>query len=482
MNKDKNFDIIDTAKKLGITILKAASAEEFIARCPFCGDSKNPKHGHLYLNISKGLYHCVRCGEGGDVVDLYTKLTGLSRKDAYNELLNSSATEAISYEAVEEMLPKIKHNSIAPIEIRDKVYRAFLDKLVLEPHHRKNLLKRGLSWEETSKNLYKSLPDNLNKSETICRKLLNEGYSLKGIPGFYQKEEGERIYWTFIDYAGFLIPVKDTEGRIQGFQIRLDDENQRKYVWFSSRDKLNGTPAHAWQGIHGSPSDIVVITEGPLKADLAHYMSNVTFISIPGVTAIKGIEVLLKQMNAKKIYLAFDMDILTNPAVQKAKTRLEEKLIKAGFKVATKTWDPAYKGIDDYLLMLTKRKNKNVVWEAFCLSAKITKEGNILLKEKNYKLIELWGTEVWIEFSKHAFKRTFQRDIAKELIIIDLKNAEEELGSLKNEQEFIIIDTFANISIVGKLLFYGSKILIITVINKGKDIITKEGDITIKLE
>ena len=355
----KNLDILDVAKRLGIRILRRASSEEYIGRCPFCGDSENPEHGHLYLNISKNVYYCVRCGEGGDVVDLYTELTNLSREEAYKELINGNIPAT---RLNKENPPKIQHNAVAPIGIRDRVYRAFLDKLVLEPSHRRNLLKRGLSWEETAKNLYKSLPEKPEQRWEICKELIKEGYNLKGIPGFYQREKDGERYWDFVDYRGFLIPVKDAQGQIQGFQIRLDEEEKgRKYVWFSSRGKPNGTPAHAWQGVHGEPSEVIVVTEGPLKADVAHYLSGVTFVSVPGVNAIKGIEVVLRNLGARKVYIAFDMDILTNPAVQKAKTRLEEKLIKAGFEVFTKTWDSKYKGIDDYLLAQKKQKQKKVV-------------------------------------------------------------------------------------------------------------------------
>lgn len=354
----RDFDILDTAKGLGIKILRKASSEEYIARCPLCGDSENPEHGHLYLNISKNVYYCVRCGEGGSVVELYAKIKNIDTKTAYRELKEGNITTP----AAEENCKKIQYNLVAPIEARDRVYRAFLNKLVLEPHHRKNLLKRGLSWEETAKNLYKSLPEESQQRWEICRELIKEGYNLKGIPGFYQREKDGKRYWDFVDYKGFLIPVKDVRGRIQGFQIRLDEEEKgRKYVWFSSRDKLNGTPAHAWQGVHGGGSKVVIVTEGPLKADVAHYLTDFTFVSVPGVTATKGIEIVLKQLGAEKIYIAFDMDILTNSAVQKAKTRLEEKLLSAGFKVYTKTWDSRYKGIDDYLLSQRKQKQKEVV-------------------------------------------------------------------------------------------------------------------------
>ncbi|ERM91245.1 hypothetical protein O163_11475 [Caldanaerobacter subterraneus subsp. yonseiensis KB-1] len=349
----KSFDVLEVAEKLGIKILRKASSEEYVGRCPFCGDSENPEHGHLYLNVSKNVYYCVRCGEGGDTVDLYAKLKNIDIKEAYKELKKGNVTPL----ADKEKLKKVQHNPVAPIEVRDKVYRAFLDKLTLEHKHIRNLLKRGLSWEETAKNLYKTLPEEPQQRWKICRELIKEGYPLEGIPGFYQREKDGKRYWDFVDYKGFLIPVRDVQGRIQGFQIRLDEEEKgRKYVWFSSRDKLNGTPAHAWQGVHGGPSKIVIVTEGPLKADVAHYLSRYTFVSVPGVTAIRDIEIVLKQLGAKKVYIAFDMDILTNPAVQKAKERLEEQLKNAGFEVQTKIWDGRYKGIDDYLLFRTKQR------------------------------------------------------------------------------------------------------------------------------
>lgn len=349
----KSFDILEVAEKLGIKILRKTSSEEYVGRCPFCGDSENPEHGHLYLNVSKNVYYCVRCGEGGDTVDLYAKLKNIDIKEAYKELKKGNVTPL----ADKESLKKVQHKPVAPIEVRDKVYRAFLDKLTLEHKHIRNLLKRGLSWEETAKNLYKTLPEEPQQRWKICRELIKEGYSLEGIPGFYEREKDGRKYWDFVDYKGFLIPVRDVQGRIQGFQIRLDEEEKgRKYVWFSSRGKPNGTPAHAWQGVHGGPSEVVIITEGPLKADVAHYLSRLTFISVPGVTAIKGIEVVLREVKAKKVYIAFDMDLLTNPAVQKAKERLEEKLKNAGFEVRTKTWDRRYKGIDDYLLFQIKQR------------------------------------------------------------------------------------------------------------------------------
>ena len=40
-----------------------ASEDEYVIRCPYCGDSSS--HAHLYINVRKRVYNCYRCGEAG---------------------------------------------------------------------------------------------------------------------------------------------------------------------------------------------------------------------------------------------------------------------------------------------------------------------------------------------------------------------------------------------------------------------------------
>lgn len=46
-------------------------------RCPFCGDSDNPKKGHLYVSTNKPVFRCARCGESGH----FSKLINLFKID-----------------------------------------------------------------------------------------------------------------------------------------------------------------------------------------------------------------------------------------------------------------------------------------------------------------------------------------------------------------------------------------------------------------
>lgn len=38
---------------------------DYVMRCPECGDSRNPRHGHLLLNLMTGLFNCKRCNYSG---------------------------------------------------------------------------------------------------------------------------------------------------------------------------------------------------------------------------------------------------------------------------------------------------------------------------------------------------------------------------------------------------------------------------------
>lgn len=71
--------------KLGIQ-----SEGEYISRCPSCGDSDNKNHGHLSINLHKGLYHCLKCGYSGKLrgKDLFN--LGIEIPDTHNQQLDTT--------------------------------------------------------------------------------------------------------------------------------------------------------------------------------------------------------------------------------------------------------------------------------------------------------------------------------------------------------------------------------------------------------
>ena len=180
--------------------------------------------------------------------------------------------------------------------------------------------------------------------------LRSGGHELLGLPGF-------RTYygdWTITGPKGFLIPVRNKNGLIQGMKIRLDDADKpnRKYRWLSSRDMTDGTRSYSWVHVTGdTTSKRAYLTEGPLKGDVASYLAHdALFVCIGGVNAIRGLKDTLKDLGATQVVEAMDMDQMTNPDVRNAvlAMRREVQAIK-GLKYTKYTWDPAYKGVDYYL-------------------------------------------------------------------------------------------------------------------------------------
>ena len=124
------------------------------------------------------------------------------------------------------------------LDQRHAAYTEMLSLLTLSDRHRENLHERGLPDEIIERNGYKSMPET-EAERRLLASLLACDHELHGLPGFYTKDGA----WTLAGANGFLIPVRNKDGLIQGMKIRLDDDAARKYRWLSSRSSRmeNGT-------------------------------------------------------------------------------------------------------------------------------------------------------------------------------------------------------------------------------------------------
>jgi len=76
--------------------VKKVNEIQYLTRCPFCGDSSNPSHGHFYIKVdlsdnSSIMYNCFKCPAGGVVdkdvcerldmtdLDILTDITNLNK-------------------------------------------------------------------------------------------------------------------------------------------------------------------------------------------------------------------------------------------------------------------------------------------------------------------------------------------------------------------------------------------------------------------
>ena len=193
----------------------------------------------------------------------------------------------------------------------------------------------------------------------IAKKIVGEGLNPSGVPGFYRLDNGD---WTFVnEQRGILIPICDEHRKIQAIQIRRDNVQKRKFRWFSSVDRKDGRHAEGWTHIAGPMRSLMLITEGPMKADIIHELSGHSVIAVPGVnslTQLKDTIIRLRELGVRELMTAFDMDYLTNPNVQKAFADLSSLLGEIGIPFGTYLWNPEYKGLDDYMRAFLMRFTK----------------------------------------------------------------------------------------------------------------------------
>src|SRR5262249_3496136 len=159
-------------------------------------------------------------------------------------------------------------------------------------------------------------------AKQAARKLQEEfGDALLTVPGF-QVERGAITSVTV--GSGILVPVRDTRGRILAFQVRRDEGGGRKYLWCSAGETSSGRLAPVPLGV--VPGDVVRVTEGPLKADLAFVLDRTATIAVPGVANWSTALPVLQLLGAKVVRLAFDADLRIKRGVANALAELHAAL------------------------------------------------------------------------------------------------------------------------------------------------------------
>lgn len=377
MSGSYDYNIIDVVKCLSLEVRHMNKAD-WDVDCPFC--TVNPVNGHngkgkLNICIPKYAFRCSRCDTHGGMLDLYTLVKGVDRKQARQEILDyinhgiATDTHNICVKAQAEYNKRCKNRASAQ-EV-DRTYRAFLSLCVLEKQHKEQLLQRGLSEAQIKYFGFRTAPTHKEQHTRIINKLLFYGYKLEGVPGFFKDKSGRWNYNLFRFTSGILIPMMSIDRKIQGFQIRLDNPREgNKYLWFSSKNKAqglsSGSPAHITNPLEINSNPVIYLTEGGLKADVACALSGKTFIGVAGVNNQSDLLELfknLKQLGVKRIVDCFDRDCEYNVQVEKARRKLKSKVLKAGLIYSRMSWDNRFKGIDDYMAAHEKREWKFSVKE-----------------------------------------------------------------------------------------------------------------------
>ena len=363
-----NFDLLDTAELCGLDIKgRTLAKEEVEARCPYCNDHRY----RMYLNRITHMFFCQNCGTGGNAVTLYAdcnpKGIRLTNYESYKAL--SAEPSVRQYD-----VPVIESRGEPPIRElseRSEIYLEFLKLLRLEKDHLTNLLNRGLCTEIIKGNMYKSFPTDKTERQWICDNLAAR-YDLTDVPGFYRS--GGR--WSIIGLkSGILIPICSKDNLIQGLQIRFDNPPVKRvtaadgkvtekvggrFRWLSTGGNgfTDGTGITSYIHVTGDvSSDTLYLTEGGMKADIASYLSGGRlFIGLTGVQNVRYLKEIVTSLHPKRIVECLDMDVRTNPQVQRAQSKIQAICTPLCEEYKRFFWPKEQKGIDDFMLFMKLKK------------------------------------------------------------------------------------------------------------------------------
>lgn len=391
------FGIMDVVELLHLHI-RRRQANSVYVDCPFCND----RRGKMNVNFVKNVWRCNYCDEHGGMLALYAKVNHTTNSDAYREICDILQTDppwgyesekkcpsgtGVSKreplaggilpdtggqvrEVAQTIVPQSRRASDQQIH---QTYALLFEMLTLTEKHRQHLRspKRGLSDEQIERLGYKSTPPAF-LCRSLTQKLLDKGCTVQGVPGFYQLEDGNWSVNFGKRTAGILLPARGIDGLIHGAQIYLDvplkdkddppEKTGAKYIWLSSSTKnmgiTSGSPIH----FVGDPfARTVYVTEGLLKADIAHLLMNRSFVAIAGANNVSRLGLLfalLAQNGTELIVEAHDMDKYSNEAISKGASKIFFLAQEHGMQCSRLTWNPNYKGVDDWQLAMRRKKTQ----------------------------------------------------------------------------------------------------------------------------
>ena len=391
-SQDFPFGIMDVVELLHLRV-RRRQANSVYVDCPFCGDLR----GKMNVNYIKNVWRCNYCDEHGGMLSLYARYHQITNSDAYREICDALQAGETSWGYEEKGMP-VAETEKAEVSAAAQTFRKeqgileeteqsprasdqeihqtlslLLGMLSLKPNHRAHLCseKRGLTDEQIQECGFKSTPP-FFLCRTLTERLIRQGCTVAGVPGFYMDEHGQWTVKFGSRTSGILIPAVGIDGLIRGAQILLDvplknpgdspEKTGAKYIWLSSSTKYMGVTSGSPVHFIGNPfARTIYVTEGLLKADIAHFLMNRSFVAIAGANNAAQLEslfALLAQNGTELIVEAHDMDKYNNEMTAKGSSKIYLYARQLGINCRRLTWNPNYKGIDDWQLALRQKEHR----------------------------------------------------------------------------------------------------------------------------
>ena len=348
------------------SVLENWEPETLNGKCCFHDDTNAGSFKYKDDDKKGGMFKCFCCGVTGDKVDFVMKHDNVDFKEAtyriavhfgkisqeeYKKISSNPTTKPIVL-VQPKTIKKVNEAERLPDWYLDIVYSDLRQMAGLTEEHREYLLGRGVKEEDLIN--YFSMPTFDEKFLSKLKEKYKNPKDFIGVPGFYV--EDRKIHGRNIEGIG--IPIKNSDGQITAIQVRKDKvrSKEARYIFFSSAGLNQGCSCGAQVDIQlPDKSGSVLITEGHFKAvEICKHFDS-TVISVQGVNNTKELDNeiprMLEKRDIRRFIIAFDADMMHNPAVKKAANKLKVQLEKFDIPTGFMVWDEKFgKGADDVIL------------------------------------------------------------------------------------------------------------------------------------
>ncbi len=319
---------IDIVELVSQTVKLRKSGSSYTGLCPFHAHKNNTPSFAVWPD--SGNWKCFgQCNEGGDVFKFVMKRDGVDFSEALRTLAQRAGVELKPRTPKEQEQEDNLGHLRQLLEAAVTYYHHLLKNTPQAAHAREHLAKRGLT--EKAVELFQ-LGYALDSWDAGLKYFTGKGYGQKDLLDaglIVEKEDADagKVFDRFRDRL--MIPVRDEQGRMTGFQARsLKPEATPKFMnspqtaLFDKGRTLFGLGL-ARKAIREAGAAIVV--EGNLDVVAAHQAGFANVVSSQG-TALTEHQLRLLKKYAKRIVLALDADEAGDAATLRGLTVAREAL------------------------------------------------------------------------------------------------------------------------------------------------------------
>jgi len=342
---------IDIVELISQTVKLRKSGSTYMGLCPFHAHKNNTPSFAVWPD--SGTWKCFgQCNEGGDVFKFVMKRDGVDFSEALRTLAARAGVE-------------LKPRTPEEVEQEDNLghLRQLLDAAVIYYHHllknapglgpqhaREHLAKRGLTGKAVE--LFQ-LGYALDSWDAGLKYFTGKGYSQKDLLDaglIVEKEDEGKVFDRFRDRL--MIPVRDEQGRMTGFQARalkVEAAANAGPKFMNSPQTALFDKGRTLFGLHLARKSIreanaAIVVEGNLDVVAAHQAGFANVVSSQG-TALTEHQLRLLKKYAKRIVLALDADEAGDAATQRGTNLAHEEFLQSLNRLAPKDfWRAVHEG------------------------------------------------------------------------------------------------------------------------------------------